>query len=239
VVLGRQEHETESCVAERCALGQSGFSLIEVLVAVAISGFLTLALSSGIIFLIRTNASLTVDQQLQRVLGNLSESARSLDYASCDDAGTGDTTQVGPAALTADAAAARIAYIDQLVDGPGAVLEKAGVGPSGDPILRPTDDWRPVDGITIEVLDVAFWAKVTFAAPATPPSTVPGGPGAFGAACPFEHTTGGALVLVTGQPVVIDDGAQQLTLRASLGDRSAVVQVVKADRSDASIEDGP
>lgn len=243
-VPGQQEGDegATSVVARRALLrrpaAQSGFGLVEVLVAVAISGFLTLALASGILFLIRTNASLTADQQLQRTLANLSESVKALDYLSCEVAGTGVLTPVdGP--RSADAAAARSDYVDQLVNGPGAVLETAGVGPGGETLLRPTADWRPVEGVTVEVLDIDFWEKVTFATPATPPSTVPGGPGAFRDACPYEHTTGGALVQVAGQPVVIDDGVQQVTVRARLGDRSATIQVVKADRSDAAVGAGP
>lgn len=230
--------DRESQPGRRHSAGQTGFGLIEVLLAVAISGVLTLALASGIIFMIRANATLTAEQQLQRVLGNLSENVKALDYVSCDGIGTGDVTPVD-GTRSADAASVRSAYVDQLVNGPGAVLETAGVGPGGETLLRPTAAWRPVDGITVEVLDVDFWEKVTFATPATPPSTVPGGPGAFRDACPFEHTTGGALVQVAGQAVVIDDGAQQVTLRARLGDRSQTVQVVKADRTDAEIESGP
>ena len=216
--------------------GQQGFSLIEVVVAVAIAAFLMLALSSGVLFLIRTNDSLEQQQQLQRVLGNLSESVKALPYSSCDDLGVGPANVApAPGVSTADSSALASEYADELAADGTPVIEQVGTGPGGEPIYQPADDWRPVDGLTVEIVKVEFWQKVTFAAPAT---TVPG-PGAFVADCPFERSTNGALVTAAGQPVVHDDGAQLITLRAHLGDRTATAEVIKADRRDVDPAAGP
>lgn len=227
-----------ACRAPRSPLGSAGgYSLLEVLVAVALAGFLTIALSTGLVVLIRTNALLRSDQELQRALGNLAEALEAVPYASCEGVGNGDPSpSVG--GLTADAAAARDRYVAALADGPDAVLERT-TGTDGAEALRPRADWRSDDGLQLEVVGVDFWEKVTFPTDAVPPATVPAGPGAFVAACPLEHTTGGALVLVGGQPVVIDDGAQQVTLRARSGERTQVLQVVVADRADAVAGAGP
>jgi hypothetical protein len=214
-----------------------GYSLVEVLVATSIAGFLTAALTSGLIFLMQTNSRLEQDQQLRRVLGNLAEDLEAAPYEPCEDFGSGDGAAVeGP--RSADAVAARDRYAEHLVE-VAAVLEPIADAPDGSPRFQPAVSWRPIDGITVEVVAVRFWEKVGFESVAVPPATVPGGPGRFAPACPLERTTGGALVQVAGQPVVTDDGTQQITLRARSGARSALIQVVKADRSDESPAAGP
>jgi hypothetical protein len=65
------------------------------------------------------------------------------------------------------------------------------------------------------------------------------GAGSFRAECPFELTTSGAVVLDGGAPRVIDDGAQLITLRARLGERTATAQVLKADRRPLPTPAGP
>ena len=216
---------------------------------------LVLGLTTGLLFLFRTNASVHEDQQLQRVIGNMSESIKALEYVSCDGVGVGEVTPpVGPGSPTQDSTKLVQRYTQRLSDGAAAVVETAGTSPSGQSLYRPTADWRPVDGVTVEIVRVEFWQKVTFGAASTTTSTVSTtstsstvpvtaspapGAGSFRADCPFERTTSGAVVLTNGAPVVIDDGAQLLTLRVRLGDRTATAQVIKADRRPVVSAVGP
>lgn len=144
--MGPREHEGRSRSG-----GQSGFTLIEVLIAISLAGILTAALSTGILFLFRANATLTEEQQLQRVLGNLAESIESLEYEACTDLASGDKQQL-----------AKAAYVDELdaanVVEPGTLL--------GAPVLRPTPDWGAPAEMTVEIVKVEFWrAKQTSGSP--------------------------------------------------------------------------
>lgn len=186
--MGRWEHEGRSWSG-----GQSGFSLVEVLIAISLAGILTAALTTGIVFMFTTNARLTEEQQLQRVLGNLAENIRSLDYESC----------TSPALATGNKRdLARAEYVIDLVD--LSVVEPP--NPAGSTVLKPAAGWRPVDNVTVEIVDLQFWRAT--AAPGVAEKT-------YNSACPDGR----------------DDGSQLLTLQARIGDKTATTQVVKSVRA--------
>ncbi len=170
---GQREREGRSgVVPSRRVPGQSGFTLIEVTIAIALAGILTAALSTGILFLFRANATLTEDQQLQRVLGNLAESIRSLDYVSC----------TSPALATGNKQdLARAAYVTDLVD--TGVVEPP--SPAGSSVLKPSADWRPREDVTVEIVDLRFW-RATAASGVTAKT--------YDVACPANKDDGSQLL---------------------------------------------
>lgn len=70
----------------RHPVGQSGVSLIETLIAVALSGLVILALAGGFLTLARANAANTAQQAADRAAGNYAESLKSAPYLPCDPA---------------------------------------------------------------------------------------------------------------------------------------------------------
>lgn len=63
--------------------GSGGFSLIEVIVAMAIVATVVLALVSGLLMLVRTTESNNQRQQVRLALSNYSESIRAMEYRDC------------------------------------------------------------------------------------------------------------------------------------------------------------
>jgi prepilin-type N-terminal cleavage/methylation domain-containing protein len=191
---GQREREGRSgVVPSRRVPGQSGFTLIEVIIAISLAGILTAALTTGIVFMFRANASLTEEQQLQRVLGNFAENIRSLNYVSC-------TSPALATGIKQDLA--RAEYVKDLVD--LSVVEPP--NPPGSTVLKPAAGWRPVENVTVEIVDLQFWRAT--AAPGVAEKT-------YNSACPDGR----------------DDGSQLLTLQARIGDKTATTQVVKSVRA--------
>jgi prepilin-type N-terminal cleavage/methylation domain-containing protein len=177
--------------------GQSGFTLIEVIIAMGLAGILTTALSAGILFMFTANTAISRDQELRRVLANFAESLKSLDYVSCLEPEIADPAQD-------DSIAMRQKYVEALdTSGVIEVVDNF----VDDPVLKPAEDWRPIEDITVEVVGVQFWDKKVAAA---------GDIGAFVVECPSGT----------------DQGAQILTIEARLDGETVSTQVVKANRED-------
>jgi len=64
---------------------QAGFTLVEVLIALALAGVVVLGLASGLFTLIRTSNDTLQRQQIQVALGNFGESLKAAPYRACDD----------------------------------------------------------------------------------------------------------------------------------------------------------
>jgi prepilin-type N-terminal cleavage/methylation domain-containing protein len=62
---------------------QTGATLVEVLIALALVGILVLALASGMLTLIKTSAETTKQQQIELALGSFTESLKSGPYTKC------------------------------------------------------------------------------------------------------------------------------------------------------------
>jgi prepilin-type N-terminal cleavage/methylation domain-containing protein len=62
---------------------QTGATLVEVLIALALVGILVLALASGMLTLITTSAETTKQQQIELALGSFTESLKSGPYTKC------------------------------------------------------------------------------------------------------------------------------------------------------------
>ena len=66
-------------------MSQSGFTLIEVLIALMLAGVVVLGLASGLFTLIRSTNATMQRQQIQVALSNLGESLKAAPYLPCDD----------------------------------------------------------------------------------------------------------------------------------------------------------
>ena len=62
---------------------QTGATLVEVLIALALVGILVLALASGMLTLIKTSSETTKQQQIELALGSFTESLKSGPYTKC------------------------------------------------------------------------------------------------------------------------------------------------------------
>lgn len=62
---------------------QTGATLVEVLIALALVGILVLALASGMLTLIKTSTETTKRQQVELALGSFTESLKSGPYTKC------------------------------------------------------------------------------------------------------------------------------------------------------------
>lgn len=62
---------------------QTGATLVEVLIALALVGILVLALASGMLTLIKTSTETTKQQQVELALGSFTESLKSGPYTKC------------------------------------------------------------------------------------------------------------------------------------------------------------
>ena len=62
---------------------QTGATLVEVLIALALVGILVLALASGMLTLIKTSSETTKQQQVELALGSFTESLKSGPYTKC------------------------------------------------------------------------------------------------------------------------------------------------------------
>ena len=62
---------------------QGGFSLIEILICVALVGSVILALAAGMLTLIKTNRVTSQRQQIQLALGSYTESLKASEYIAC------------------------------------------------------------------------------------------------------------------------------------------------------------
>lgn len=69
--------------------GQSGFGLIEVLLAVMLVGTVILSLAAGMLTLVRTSAATSQRQQIQLALGSATENLLVAPYTECQKAPTG------------------------------------------------------------------------------------------------------------------------------------------------------
>ncbi len=67
--------------------GAAGFSLVEVLISVALVSTLVLALVTGLLTLVRTTESNNQRQQIQLALGNMSEGMSAIGYRDCGGGG--------------------------------------------------------------------------------------------------------------------------------------------------------
>lgn len=81
----------------RCGFGrprdQRGSSLIEVLIAVVLTGSVVLAIAGGLLTLVKTSADTSDSQRTQLLLNNFAESLQASDYVPCDTAaGMGPST---------------------------------------------------------------------------------------------------------------------------------------------------
>lgn len=75
-----------NALAPRTA-GQSGFGLIEVLIAVALAGTVVLGLAAGLLTLARANTAMEERQRLEQALGNVAEDLEGVAYLPCTVAG--------------------------------------------------------------------------------------------------------------------------------------------------------
>ena len=62
---------------------QTGATLVEVLIALALVGILVLALASGMLTLLKTSTETTKQQQVELALGSFTESLKSGPYTKC------------------------------------------------------------------------------------------------------------------------------------------------------------
>lgn len=62
---------------------QAGFSLVEVLIAVALAGIVVLGISAGLLFLVRTTADTDARQQVALGLRNTTENLKASPYLPC------------------------------------------------------------------------------------------------------------------------------------------------------------
>jgi prepilin-type N-terminal cleavage/methylation domain-containing protein len=62
---------------------QTGATLVEVLIAIALVGILVLALASGMLTLLKTSSETTKQQQIELALGSFTESLKSGPYTKC------------------------------------------------------------------------------------------------------------------------------------------------------------
>lgn len=75
--------------------GAAGFSLVEVLISIALVSTLVLALVTGLLTLVRTTESNNQRQQIQLALGNMSEGMRAISYRDCNGGGANATNYEG------------------------------------------------------------------------------------------------------------------------------------------------
>lgn len=75
-------------VLRRGPAAQGGFSLIEVLIALALVGTMIVALATGFMVLVRTTASTNERQRIQAALSNVSESLLTAEYLECPASAT-------------------------------------------------------------------------------------------------------------------------------------------------------
>lgn len=67
--------------------GQGGFSLIEIVIAVALVALGVLALASGFLTLVRTNAVTAAQQKVNHAAANYAESLKAAQYLPCEPSG--------------------------------------------------------------------------------------------------------------------------------------------------------
>lgn len=84
----RRADHGESAVESR---SESGFSLIEVLLAVLLVGTVILSLAAGMLTLVRTSAATSQRQQIQLALGSATENLLVAPYTECQNAPLGAT----------------------------------------------------------------------------------------------------------------------------------------------------
>lgn len=86
VQLGRRT----DCTAPRIGAGQAGFSLIEVVIAVALVSLSVLSLAMGFLTLMRANAATAAQQEADHAAANFSESLKAAGYQPCAPGSTPD-----------------------------------------------------------------------------------------------------------------------------------------------------
>jgi len=67
----------------RAARPQAGFSLVEVVIAVALTGLVVLALAYAMVTLVTTNRQASEAQQVDQALGGFSENLKAAEYLRC------------------------------------------------------------------------------------------------------------------------------------------------------------
>jgi prepilin-type N-terminal cleavage/methylation domain-containing protein len=83
VQLGRRA----GCIALGRRDGQAGFTLLEVVISVALVSLVVLGLATGFITLVRTNGSTYRQQQVDHAATNFAESLKAVQYQPCVPAG--------------------------------------------------------------------------------------------------------------------------------------------------------
>ncbi len=91
VGLGRTAHRAAPGhrLQRRAAAGQSGFGLIEVVLAVGLVSLGVLALASAFLTLTRVNAATEGQQRVDHAVANYAESLKAADYVPCSPGPTG------------------------------------------------------------------------------------------------------------------------------------------------------
>ena len=96
---------------------QTGATLVEVLIALALVGILVLALASGMLTLIKTSTETTKQQQVELALGSFTESLKSGPYTKCAALVAGspypNTTDWVPPQSSMTASLVKIEYWDK------------------------------------------------------------------------------------------------------------------------------
>jgi prepilin-type N-terminal cleavage/methylation domain-containing protein len=98
---------------------QTGATLVEVLIALALVGILVLALASGMLTLIKTSAETTKQQQIELALGSFTESLKSGPYTECavpleSDGQYPNAAWIPPPSMTASVV--KIEYWDPMIE---------------------------------------------------------------------------------------------------------------------------
>lgn len=70
----------------RLHTGQAGYTLIEVIIAIALAGMVILSLAAGMLTIVRTNALNSDRQRVDAAMTSFSESVRGAEYLPCGNA---------------------------------------------------------------------------------------------------------------------------------------------------------
>lgn len=125
VQLGRRTH----CTAPGQRVGQAGFSLLEIIIAVMLVSMVVLALATGFLTLIRTNRSTYEQQQVDHATTNYAESLKAVQYEPCQP-GSGDPDYGASPDLWEPGAGISVAVVDVRYWNPAAGAYEPGCPPS-------------------------------------------------------------------------------------------------------------